>query len=105
MDGSIEILLESLKSEGRSSPAGFHWQQFWEFLRSRKVAADADPPVPLILAASGASDRTKQEMLAAQLAWADKAGILADALVVLNAIPAEGWNQGSPERWNQDNYY
>jgi hypothetical protein len=102
---TIEVLLDSLKAERRSSPAGMHWYQFWEFLRSKKVPTSIDPPVPLILAASGASDRTKQERLRAQLEWAHMAGILELSIAELRAIPLNHWNQGSLERWDQDNYF
>jgi hypothetical protein len=104
MNQTIDALLEFLKAEGRSSSAGMRWHRFWEFLRSKKAPTDSDPPVPLILAASGASDQSKQERLKAQLEWADRAGVLGQALAMLDAIPTDCWNHGSPERWNQDNY-
>ncbi len=105
MDRRIEDLLITLKADERSSPAGAHWQKFWEFLGESATPDDKSPPVPLILAASGASDDTKHKRLGAQLAWAEKAGCLAQAIEALTAIPPENWNHGSSVQWNQDSYY
>lgn len=105
MHPEIVALLESLKTVGRSSPAGLHWQKYWESLRSRKSQNEPDPPVPLILAASGESAQSKQERLGAQLEWADKIGVLPEAIAELNAIPDECWNYVSHDCWLQDSYY
>jgi len=105
MHPEIVALLESLKTVGRSSPAGLHWQKYWESLRLWKSENDPDPPVPLILAASGESAWSKQQRLGAQLDWADKIGMLPEAIAILNSIPDECWIHVSPECWLQDSYY
>ncbi len=64
VDRTIEQFLNEIKLEGRASPAGFHWHQFYKFLQSRKTESASDPPIPLILAASGESNARKHERLA-----------------------------------------
>ncbi len=64
-----------------------------------------DPPVPLILAASGASDHSKHMRLAEQLEWAREIGALDEAIVRLKEIAPHCWNRGSLDRWDEDNYY
>ena len=104
MNQEIIALLESLKARGRSSPTGIYWHQYWESLRSRKSQKDSDPPVALILAASGESAWIKQERLGAQLEWAHKIGCLAEAVAELDAIPENGWDSCATEQWHKDSY-
>lgn len=98
----VEEFLATLKAEGRSSP--LDWQRFHRFLEKRKQPGRSDPPVPLILAASGASGATKHQRLGDQLYWAQENGCLDDALVSLSAIDADAWNCCSAEKWNRDHY-
>lgn len=105
MNPAAETFLEQIKSEGRSSPAGMHWNNFFNFLCSKQQPGQRKPPVPLILAASGASDASKHWRLSEQLRWAEESGCLDDALSFLQFISAEHWNTCSPEQWNQDNYW
>ena len=97
-----EEFLADIKAEGRSSPAGGHWQAFCDFLRQRAGPDAAKIPVPLILAASGASDHAKHCRLGEQLVWAIENGVLADALDFLRGISAEHWNSGTPDRWHTE---
>lgn len=101
-DPAVQAFLDALKADGRSSPA--YWLQFYEFLQARKRTKQSEPPVPLILGASGASDATKHERLSEQLLWAHENGCIDDALRYLRALPVEQWNSCSPEFWDQDNY-
>lgn len=98
----LEAFLNGLQDQGRSSPSD--WQQFYLFLKSKKSANQPNPPVPLILAASGESDANKHRRLAEQLQWAVDNNCLYDAIRYLEDIPAEQWNKSSREQWNQDSY-
>lgn len=80
------------------------WQRFFDSLRARKGAGASDPPVPLILAASGESNSSKLERLAAQLDWAFDNGRLDEALTALQSIPPEQWNVGPFDGWDVDSY-
>ena len=103
-DSRVEEYLSDLKKAGRSSPDGIAWQQFFETLRKRKRSTGGDPPVPIILAASGESNAVKHRRLGAQLDWARENGCLDEALATLQSIPNDQWNIGSLTRWEKDNY-
>jgi hypothetical protein len=88
VDPRIDQFLSDLKAGGRSSPAGDYWQRFYKLLQTKIKAGHGNPPVPMILAASGESDDSKHRRLASQLQWALENGCLEAALKYL-----------------QDNYY
>lgn len=94
------LFLEELKANWRSSPAGKYWSDFYETLC--RMSSDSKPPAPLILAASGASDRAKHSRLAAQLEWAINHACLDPALEYLSGVPAEGWNVATEEGWDRE---
>lgn len=100
----ITAILAECKAAGRSSPAGLAWHEFWSWLSAAKPADTPNPPVPLILAASGESDASKHHRLRQQLEWADRHDRLDEAITRLAAIPVEQWNASSLESWNQDSY-
>ena len=104
MDSRIEQFLSEIKMEGRSSLAGLHWQRFYEFLRLRNIKEEDNPPIPLILGASGESNARKQERLAHQLEWASRHDILDEAIRYLREAPAEQWNRGALSDWDRDTY-
>jgi hypothetical protein len=104
-DPRISGYLATLKQQGRSSPAGIPWHRFFEMLCAHKRADGSNPPVPLILAASGASNANKHERLGAQLDWARENDCLEQAMAALTAIPPEQWNAAPSERWDEDCYY
>jgi hypothetical protein len=80
-DTQIDEFLKTIKSHGRSSPAGRHWDDFHKLLcQLAAQGKTARPPMPLILAASGESDGAKHRRLGEQLKWAKANGILAAAL-------------------------
>ena len=85
---TIDTCLGALKAQGRSSPAGLHWQRFYELLMGHRGQGRGHPPVPLILAASGASDASKHHRLGDQLRWAEQNGCLAEAIRFLTVLPA-----------------
>ena len=99
---SIDQLLGVLQADGRSSPKD--WHRFHLFLKARKRAGQKDPPVPLILAASGESDASKYRRLTEQMQWAQEVGCLDGALQYLRDIPADEWNSCPLEQWNQESY-
>ncbi|QVL46996.1 MAG: hypothetical protein KFB96_14740 [Thiocapsa sp.] len=99
-----DSFLAAIKAEGRSSPAGMHWQAFYEFLLRSGEPSASKPPAPLILAASGASDDAKHRRLAEQLDWAIRHGVFKDAVEFLKTIPTEHWNLNSPARWYTENW-
>lgn len=101
----IETFLERIKSEGRSSPAGIHWHKFYEHLQSRKLPGSVDPPVPMILAASGESNASKHHRLSQQLQWALQNECLGDAITYLEELGADCWNLGTEDRWFEESYW
>ncbi len=103
-DLRIEQFLNTVKVDGRSSPAGMHWHMFYDFLQAKAQMSQAKPPVPLILAASGESDGSKHRRLASQLEWALENNCLDDAIRYLEAMPEDQWNIGTLEQWEQDHY-
>lgn len=105
-DESVKEFLDRIRQEGRSSPAGMYWDDFYNLLRRRAEAVGvAKPPVPLILAAAGESDSSKHRRLADQLAWAEANGVLPEALTFLAALSAEKWNHSSAEDWDRSSYW
>jgi hypothetical protein len=104
VNGTIEQFLNEIRLDGRSSPAGFHWHRFFEFLQTKKTESRGDPPVPLILAAAGESNARKHERLAQQLEWALRHSILEEAIRFLQQIPVDRWNRGPLSTWNTDTY-
>jgi len=95
--------LDCLRSEGRSSPEGMHWHDFYVFLQRRKAEPEhPDPPRPLILAASSESDCSKHQRLSDQLDWAIDNNCLHEALEYLKAIDPQRWNRSSVENWDRE---
>jgi len=103
-DPRIQQFLNTVKAEGRSSPAGTHWNQFFEFLCARSLPSRSTPPVPLILAASGESDDNKHTRLSSQLEWALENGCLEEAIRYLEGIPVEKWNSRALDKWQRESY-
>jgi hypothetical protein len=103
-DPRIDQFLSAIKTEGRSSPAGMYWHEFYEFLRTRSNPGKKQPPVPLILAASGEPDSEKHARLRSQLEWALDNGCVVEAIGYLERLPADEWNSCPLERWGQESY-
>lgn len=100
-NADIEGFIASTKAEGRSSPEGFAWHEYWEWLESVAPRGAGKPPVPLILGASGESDAAKHFRLSEQLYWAAKHGLLPQALDKLKTIPSDKGNSSPTDRWNR----
>lgn len=100
----IVAFLALSKAEGRSSPAGMHWQKFHDLLAKQRQSGQGEPPRPMILAAASESDASKHHRLAKQLEWAGANNCLDAALSFLDNLPPENWNAASPGQWNQDSY-
>lgn len=79
--------LDSLREQGYSSPAGMHWHQFWVWLGKQTIDASAQPPKPLILAASGESSDVKHQRLIEQLKFAFDNGFAVSAVDRLKQFP------------------
>ncbi len=93
--------LARIKSEGRSSPVGKHWADFHDLLWNHQEAGVAErPPVPLILAASGASNRAKHQRLSDQLDWAIASKIFNEAIAFLEKLEIDNWNHVTPDNWD-----
>lgn len=97
----VDAFLSEIKAEGRSSPAGKHWQDFWNWLEKQVPNQIEKPPVPLILAASGASDMTKHDRLREQLMFAEKYGFSLKAIELLASLPHDAWNHGAESNWQK----
>jgi hypothetical protein len=103
-DERLEAFLNNIKAENRSSP--YAWHDFYIYLKGCKTSdMDVDPIVPLILAASGASDADKHRRLGAQLQWAKDRGKLDQAIDWLEALPIADWNYCSPDKWQKSSYF
>lgn len=98
----IDSVLAQLLARGCSAPAGRHWHAFHLWLEAHGRGRSNKPPVPLILAASGASNAMKHERLREQLEWALKASILTEALEQLRQVPLDGWNRGPLDKWYEE---
>ena len=101
---AIDRFLDQIRSQGRSSPSGQHWQRFWAWLAERAPAGAGRPPAPLILAAAGESDAVKHDRLRAQLEFAREHGCAAEAIDWLAALAPEHWNHGSAATWHRSNH-
>ena len=97
----IDNYLGIIKKEGMSSPAGMYWNDFFSLLKQYKVHNEPDPPVPLILAASGESDASKHFRLSEQLYWAADHNCLDKAFEFLKNLSSKKWNRGPLEDWNK----
>lgn len=101
-DPAIEEFLAALNADERSSPED--WHRFHLFLQAKKQTGQKDPPVPLILAASGESNDSKHRRLSDQLYWALENGCIDEALRYLRDIPIKQWKSCPPSESFQDNY-
>ena len=98
----IDSVLAQLLAHGCSAPAGRHWHAFYLWLKAHGRHRSNKPPMPLILAASGASNAMKHLRLREQLEWAMKASILTEALEQLREVPLDGWNRGPLNKWHEE---
>ncbi len=96
--------LARIKSEGRSSPAGKHWADFHAVLMRHQKADESASLMPLILAASGASDKDKHQRLSDQLDWAIANDCFEVAIGFLEKLDEDNWNCGTPDKWNAEFY-
>lgn len=99
--GRIDAFLSEIKLEGRSSPSGKHWHDFWKWLNNHVPNQTEKPPMPLILAASGSSDSTKHDRLREQLMFAERHGLALGAIEWLSSLAIDDWNHGSESNWHQ----
>ena len=98
--------LARIKSEGRSSPTGKRWNDFYSLLKHcQKFGDTRTPPVPLILAASGESNLSKHRRLSDQLDWAIVNSCFGEAVAFLENLGEDEWNVGSLDEWNADSYW
>jgi hypothetical protein len=100
----IQTFLDDIRKDGKSSPTGKYWNDFYEFLKEAKNTGEPDPPKPLILAASGESDESKHNRLLQQLQWALDQSYLDEALNYLKRLSID-WNVGSLDDWNKSSYF
>jgi hypothetical protein len=91
----IDAFLSEIKLEGRSSPSGKHWHDFWKWLDNQVSDQTEKPAMPLILAAAGSSDLTKHDRLREQLMFAERHGFALAAIEWLNSLALGDWNHGS----------
>ena len=101
---AIDRFLDQIRSEGRSSPAGQHWQRFWKWSAELAPTGAERLPAPLILAAAGESDAVKHDRLREQLVFAREHGFLAESIDWLSALEHDDWNHGSADMWHRSNH-
>jgi hypothetical protein len=100
----ITLFLAHINAEGRSSPAGMHWQKFHDLLIKQRQIGQGEHPTPLIWAVASESDASKHDCLANQLEWAEAHGCPDAAVAFLDKLPPENWNTSSLAQWKQDSY-
>ncbi len=88
---NIKSFLDEIKKNGKSSPYGMHWNEFFKFLKNYKKQNETDPPLPLILAATGESKALKHHRLSMQLEWAEGHNCLDEAILFLKELQTEKW--------------
>jgi len=101
---TAEAWLERTKAANRSSPIGYAWHEFWQWLERAAPTATRKPPVPFILAASGESASSKFNHLRDQLRWASDHGVLSGAIAWLDACPPDKWETRDAKRWGESFY-
>jgi hypothetical protein len=101
---TAESWLERTKAANRSSPAGYAWHEFWEWLVHAAPKAAKRPPMPFVLSGSAESAARKFHQLREQLRWACDNGVLAGAIAWLDACPPNNWQTCDPMRWNKSYY-
>jgi hypothetical protein len=104
-ENKIQEYLVEIKAEGKVSPSGMHWNDFFLLLKQHKRTGEVDPPMPLILAASGESPASKQDRLEAQLTWAQTNNCLELALDFLKKLPIDKWSTSPSSKWNTSSYW
>ena len=103
-DSRIQDFLDRIKAQEKADPSGMWWQDFYLLLQRQKKAGESDPPVPLILAASGESSASKHRRLKSQLEWAQQNDCLEQALEFLEMLKKDQWTTSSASRWHTDSY-
>jgi hypothetical protein len=101
---TAESWLEQTKAANRSSPAGYVWHEFWQWLERADPNAASRPPKPFILAPSAESAASKFQRLREQLRWAFDRGILAQAIAWLDGCPPDKWETHDAKRWRESSY-
>jgi hypothetical protein len=96
--------LDEIKKDERSSPSGRYWNNFFIFIKTFKQPGEPDPPVPLILAASGESDASKHLRLSNQLQWALDHDCLNEAIDFLRTLSPDKWNSRPLDNWSKEYY-
>lgn len=96
----IDEYLARLKQDGKSAPAGRHWDQLYRLI-TKDFPKSAHPALPLILAGSIACNADKQQRLREHLVWASAQGRLPEAFEFLDRIPEGGWNVGPLDSWTR----
>ena len=104
-ESKIQEFLDESKAQGKASPDGMYWNDFFLFIRKYKQAGETDPPVPLILAASGESPASKQQRLEAQLEWAQTNNCLEQAIDFLKKLDDQKWVTSPASGWNTSSYW
>src|SRR5688500_16645073 len=104
-ENKIQDFLDEIKAQGKASPTGMYWNDFYLFLKRSKLTGEGNPPVPLILAASGESPASKQSRLEEQLSWALRNNCLDQAIEFLVNLEDHKWVTSPESRWNKDTYW
>lgn len=95
----IKSLVSEFAPEGWNCPkSGREWLSFYEWLKEH-AEGDNKPKMSLVLAASTCASSEKRDRLIEQLMWAEKNGILDEALAKLKMLPSEGWDNGWYEEY------
>ena len=99
----IQAYLDEIKTQGRSAPAGIHWDKLCKLVRRcSKVDDDEELYNPLILGGHVASHSEKHQRLAHHLKWAERHHCLEEALAYLKVLPDEHWNRSMGDDWTED---
>lgn len=96
----ISLYLEKLERQGKSSPAGIHWQRVFSFI-AKHQPAENQLENPLILNGSIAPNSDKRDRFRDHLIAAAFAGVLTETLEMLDQIPDDGWNVAPASTWHE----
>ena len=91
---TLEELMAEASRDGRVCPQPVVWNRLWKLLPDRRrVGADWEPPLPLVLAAWwGTSDSEKRNRFISHLRWASEHGAIEPVAKLLSNMKPRDWH-------------
>jgi len=90
---TLETLRQYCSANERVVPMPQEWSDLYKMLHNtvQRPSGGWTPPLPLILAAWGASGEAKKERLTEHLQWAENEGQLDEISEFLRSLPEDKW--------------